>query len=1015
MVRAQIVASLSVVVLGMLLMPAAAHAQNTGIAGVVKDVTGAVLPGVTVEATSPALIERVRSVITDAQGLYSIVDLRPGTYSVTFTLTGFTSVKRDGIELTTSFTATVNAELKVGAIEETIQVSGQSPMVDTRNVVQSTVLTDAIRESLPTTRSALGMSELIPGMSTTSALRPTGHDVNGVADNRGASVLHGGRAADYQLQLDGAQMDQGGGATGQSWQPNPAEVQEYVYETGALSAENMGGGVRANVINKDGGNRFSSYNFFAGTNSNLQSNNITPALAALGASEDPILRHWDANFALGGPIKKDSVWFFASVRNWGEFEQIAGMYEAIDPRSFVFNPALGAAGNVDLSRPAIFEQANQAYGTRFTWQATPRNRFAIYLADQPRSTDGVFTSGTQAFEASRAEDIPIWAIQPAWKSPITSKLLLEASWTDNSARGNRRQPHENYGRSPLSPYLGDTNLVGVIDTGTGYAYRLYPSGFSHPGLSEHNVARAALSYVTGAHASKVGVIYEYGYNGASNNFHDSSHLEYTFRNGVPISLTEYDEPYNQLVNFKKLAFFAQDQWTFKRFTVNAGLRYDSQYGSVSGTQTSGPATQFGIPFQTWPQINDVPAWKDISPRLGVVYDLFGDGKTAVKYTLSRYVVTDGTGFQSTENPLTFNLSATRPWTDTNPVDIATNNFVPDCNLSIPTPNGQCGSLSNSAFGTAATTTHIDDALRQGWFVRPYDWETSASVQHQLFQGVSANFGYTYRRFGNFSVTQNQALNPAQYDQYCITAPTDPRLGSVSGSQICGLYDLNPAFRSVTPNNLVESATKLGTQTEHWSGIDFNVIARLPYRVLLSGGFNSGTGGLNTGAAGGGNATNSCFVVNSLQDLRFCNVTPPWLTSVKMLGSVDLKWGINVGATIQSMPGPQITAAYTVTNAQITSGQVQFVNPARTTFGGGSAVVQLITPGTLYQQRLNQVDVRLAKRIRYRATHLRATLDLGNILNQNAIQAQNNTFGANWQKPTYLLIGRIISPGILVEF
>jgi len=155
-------------------------------------------------------------------------------------------------------------------------------MVDTRNVVQSTVLTDAIRESLPTTRSALGMSELIPGMSTTSALRPTGHDVNGVADNRGASVLHGSRAADYQLQLDGAQMDQGGGATGQSWQPNPAEVQEYVYETGALSAENNGWRRPCECHQQGWRQSLLVLQFFRGYQLELQSNNITPALAALG-------------------------------------------------------------------------------------------------------------------------------------------------------------------------------------------------------------------------------------------------------------------------------------------------------------------------------------------------------------------------------------------------------------------------------------------------------------------------------------------------------------------------------------------------------------------------------------------------------------------------------------------------------------------------------------------------------------------------------------------------------------
>ena len=1003
MFRGKIGRGLVVMFASALLIPAAASAQNTGIAGVVRDGSGAVMPGVTVAASSPALIEKVRSVVTDNQGLYSIVDLRPGTYSVTFTLPGFTSVKREGIELTTSFTATVNAELKVGNIEETITVSGQASVVDTRNVVQSIVLVDAVRESLPTTRSALGMSELIPGISVSSVLRPTGHDVNGVADNRGASTMHGSRSADYQLQLDGAHMTQGGGSTGQAWQANPAEVQEYVYETAALSAETPGGGVRANVIPKEGGNRYTAYSFFSYTNDNLQSDNLSRKLKDLGATVTPVLKHFDINLAAGGPIKRDRLWFFASSRNWGGQDQISGMFEAIDPRSFVFDPTKGVAGNVDVNRPAITEQNNASYSGRVTWQASPRNKFAIYYANQPRRTNGTFTSGTQAFEAARNEDIPIWAIQPTWKSPISEKLLFEASWTDNEARGNRRQSHAINGRT-AAPGLGDLNLVGVTDTGTGYSYRLYSGGFSYPGWARHNTAKTALSYVTGGHASKFGFAYEYGYNGASNTVHNNQHINFTFRNGVPIQVTEFNEPYNTFVTFRKLSFFAQDQWTVKRMTVNAGLRFDAQHGSVSEKQQSGP-NQF-VAFQQWPQIDNVPNWKDVSPRFGVAYDLFGNGKTALKYTLSRYVILDGTAFQNSMNPLQFNLSTTRSWTD------SSGNFAVDCDLANPAAQDLrsvggdiCGSIANPAFATGATTTHIDDALREGWGVRQYDWETSASIQQQLFNGLSVNFGYTRRSFANFTVTDNLAVSPSDYDEFCIIAPIDDRLGSTSGSRICGLYDISPAARARTPDNFVTNARKYGTQKEQWQGIDVNVTARLPHHVTLSGGVDSGTQG---------NRMSSCFVVDSPGSMRFCDVNPPWQTFGKFLGSVDLLWGVNAGVTYQHIPGPQITAAYTVISAQIGS-VVQFIKPARTTFSGGSAVVALVSPGTMYSDALNQVDLRLAKRFKYRSLRARLTVDIGNLLNASAVQAQNNTYGGSWQKPTYLLVGRVISPGLLIEF
>src|SRR6266571_6853445 len=149
-----------------LLWPTAAHAQAS-LAGVVKDASGGVLPGVTVEAASPALIEKVRSVVTDDTGQYRIVDLRPGTYSVTFTLPGFSTVKREGIEITGTFVATVNGDLKVGALEETITVTGETPVVDVQSVkVQQTVSKD-ILAAIPSSRSGGGIQALIPGMSAT--------------------------------------------------------------------------------------------------------------------------------------------------------------------------------------------------------------------------------------------------------------------------------------------------------------------------------------------------------------------------------------------------------------------------------------------------------------------------------------------------------------------------------------------------------------------------------------------------------------------------------------------------------------------------------------------------------------------------------------------------------------------------------------------------------------------------------------------------------------------------------
>src|SRR5262245_29450813 len=320
MLRRGVLGALAAVLALGLLGPTLAWAQGSSIAGVVRDSTGAVLPGVTVEATSPALIEKMRSVVTDDQGLYRIVDLRPGTYTVTFTLPGFTTVKREGLELTSSFTATVNADLRVGGLEETVTVSGASPVVDVQNVVQQRLISTDVLDTLPSAKSIQSVAALIPGM--TAGL--SNHDVGGtVGDQPLGTAIHGGRAADQHIFYDGMRTNNvntvgtaGGGS--QSIFFNPASVHEISMEVGNLAILSETGGVVINVIPKEGGNIFSGTILANGSNGDLQSNNLSDELRARGLQTVTTLKGvWDLNGAVGGPVRKDKVWFHAAYRRWG--------------------------------------------------------------------------------------------------------------------------------------------------------------------------------------------------------------------------------------------------------------------------------------------------------------------------------------------------------------------------------------------------------------------------------------------------------------------------------------------------------------------------------------------------------------------------------------------------------------------------------------------------------------------------------------------------------------------------
>src|SRR6266851_4701304 len=295
--------------------PVWAQSALTGaIAGVAKDATGAVLPGVTVEAASPALIEKARGAVTDEQGQYKIVGLRPGVYSVTFTLSGFTTIKREGLELTTGFTAAVNAEMRIGALEETITVSGASPVIDTQNTRQAAVMTRQVLDTIPVTKTQQGFGAITLGATTSLARQ----DVGGSSGEQTTGItMHG--IGDSLIHVDGATvMAINGTGTARYFRPNEVSAEEVSISNGSATGESETGGVITNYVPRDGGNTYKVVFTGAYTNHSLQAVNLDDALRAHGLTTQPRIDViYDAGLGVGGPIVRDKLWFYVANRNWG--------------------------------------------------------------------------------------------------------------------------------------------------------------------------------------------------------------------------------------------------------------------------------------------------------------------------------------------------------------------------------------------------------------------------------------------------------------------------------------------------------------------------------------------------------------------------------------------------------------------------------------------------------------------------------------------------------------------------
>ncbi len=513
-------------VVGFVIMPALVFGQGT-ITGVVKDASGAVLPGATVEASSPALIEKVRSVVTDGTGQYRIVDLRPGTYALTFTLPGFSTVRREGLELTGSFTATVNADLRVGEVAETITVTGESPTVDIQTTAKQRVISKEVIDAIPAGRNYLDAAVLLPGLQAGQPGKGNLMDVGGTNNLQTSTMtIHGGRTGDTRVLLDGLSI-RNIGSEGQfsNFVPDTSSTQEVTIDYGAVTAEQPFGGLWVNHVPRDGGNRFSTSVFATAVGSSWQGNNFTDDLKARGlTTPNSLKRMYDVNPSVGGPIVADKVWFYSAVRWQANKNYVAGVYENLNAGKadqWLYAP--------DTSKRGVFDTTQNSLNGRVTWQANQKNKIAVACDHQWRRWFDLKANVSP--EASQSYYFPKEYIgQVTWSSPLTSRLLLDARLSDHA---------ETYVTSgeDFSPVL-----IPVLEQSSGLVYR-------NRGLTNNcclltskmpNIWNSAASatYVTGAHALKIGFSDIAGQAGAEHHFNNSA-VSYRFNNGVPNLITQY--------------------------------------------------------------------------------------------------------------------------------------------------------------------------------------------------------------------------------------------------------------------------------------------------------------------------------------------------------------------------------------------------------------------------------------------------------------------------------------------
>jgi uncharacterized protein (DUF2141 family) len=944
--------------------PVAVFAQSA-IAGVVRDTSGAVLPGVTVTATSPSLIERSKTGLSDGSGQYRIVDLRPGTYAIAFELTGFQTVKREGIVLEANFTATVNADMRVGSLEESITVTGDSPLVDVQTTTKREVLTRDVLDALPTGRSFQGIGATLPAISMGR------FDVAGSNSmQQGVLVVYGGTGTDLAMEVDGLNVM---GTLDRGWYPlvyhNDGEFQEMVYQVAGGAAESQTGGVRINMIPKVGGNDFHGDATVLYSSTRFQSSNLTDDLVRRGyRSPGNIQKLWDVNPSIGGPIKKDWVWFFGSYRDWA------------------YNNYVGNIFYRDGS-PGVDDNHVQAFTTRLTFRVSQRDRLNFSWNRYPRIRrhSGIETGRSTPYGAGILDIVQTHISQAKWTSTLSNKFLFEAAGIVFPYYYNSKyQPEVRRATCvtaaaacPPGATYGDIShfniLTGITDVASqGVTWnRLWKDGVT-----------ASLSYVTGTHAIKGGFTFQSGYN-RNGSLGKNADLVQRYRGAatfgnlfvpgtwVPDSVSISNTPFVQQSNLDADAgLYIQDSWRIGRLTVNPGVRYEYLRGSTEAVDL--PAGRF-VPARHFDAIPNLPRWTDISPRFGAAYDLFGHGRTALKGTVGKYTQQEATGFSNTYNP-SVSSNDIRTWRDLNGDDIAQEDEI--------------GAPTNATFGIRRNRNPDPDTKR------PYQVLYNVGLQHQIGSGLSVSANYYRRDYYRIIWTENLAVPVAGWShEYTPVIIADPR----GNGQTITIYNINPAFAGRV--NELDTNSKNNSRT--YNGVDLTFNARLRNGATLLGG--TSTGKLHAV---------TCDVADPNMR-RGCDAEQPFRTQFKVTGTYPLPHAFRFSAVFQSMPG--VLETRTASN----DGDVwidyvvnRAIVPSLTL---AQATTRLNEPGKDFLDRDNQLDLSISRDFRFTRFVLKPQLDLFNLFNASPVTNQVTTFGSQLGQPLTVLPGRLLRFGIRMNY
>jgi hypothetical protein len=1051
-------------VAALLLVPAPLFAQAS-LTGTVRDDSQAVLPGVTVEVASPVLIEKVRSAVTDGTGQYRIVDLRPGTYSMTFTLPGFSVVKRDGVELTGSQTLTINIELKVGGLEETITVTGESPVVDVQNARREVVLADETIQAIPATRAAGALLNATPGINVGDAALATSPTMT--AFNARSSTINSNTVAgEGRYAVNGFPVTAARSGGFSSYVYDTVNVDEIAITVGGGLGESDIGGPLMNIIPRSGGNVFSGSAFFNSAGKWSGGDNLDAETAALNTNlrENPgVISSYDWSASVGGPIMRDRLWFYGSYRDLSSQTLMEGIqananaFDAsrwdwvgepiearlIQGRTMWIGRLTGQFGKNRIRVNSEYQA--RCEGTPLKVETPGCNKRGEDWIGLGNNQNPVQMSPEATQTAGRGYfDVPFYVNQGTWTMPWNDKLLFEAGVTlfryepifghpapdaDLSMISVREQSNANACvRQANSPAAWRPHPNCAINPNQTWApvanYQYRGVDFWGPATGATDDILGSASYVTGANSIKVGYQYR-KLDLLDKDDANTPQLRYQFNQGVPNQVTYFLPDMGRRTVTKTNSFYAQDSFTRGRLTLQGAVRYDRATSFAPSELNGTPNTSFLNPQPiTIQRTAGVDAYNDITPRVGVAYDVFGNGKTALKFNWGKYLAyaANDSPYTATNPGATVVRNASRNWTDSD------QDYVVDCDLLNVSLNGECAAATgtNVNFGQLGAATAVDPGVLNGWGVRPHDYQSTVTLQQELLPRISGEFSFTHRSFHGFFVTDDltrQGDINSYYNTYTLTAPSDSRLAGGGGYPVL-VYVPTAAANAVAPQRFLMREEDLGaTRTSVWDGFEITVNARLRGGLTAQVGSSTGRAKVDTCAVDAlYNQVGAAAITGP--NLRGCNNVEPWQTNLRGLASYTIpKIDVLVSTVVRSQTPNEITATWQVPNSVIQQ-TLGFLPPGASATGTTNIQLTDNEHRVYAEKRRTQVDMRFAKIVRFGRTRTDVGVDLNNLFNTNYPTGFNTTYiyttdnaprQNGWGTPTNLVSPRFVRLNLTVNF